>query len=96
MSTLHGKLPTAHAAKYMQQLVKHWSHKFETQLDTNSASVQLPGGKVSFESLEGELRIEIDPSAEDTGTQMIGVVERHLERFAFREAPLAFSWSQAD
>ena len=36
----------------------------------------------------------VTPTAEDDA-RMREVIERHLDRFAFREAPLTYRWEQA-
>ena len=38
------------------------------------------------------LDVRIDASSPEQRDHMKGVVARHLDRFAFREAPLAFDW----
>jgi len=37
--------------------------------------------------------VRIDGSSEAQVSALKDVVARHLDRFAFREAPLAFDWS---
>jgi hypothetical protein len=85
---------TASGSRYLQQLCKHWSHKMAVAFDATAGSVTFPGG--------GELRMTASATALDV--RIIGrdvaaaetlqaVVARHLDRFAFREAPLAFVWS---
>jgi hypothetical protein len=93
MSTSSARVPTANASKYMTQLCKHWSHKFETMIDGDTAHVELPGGRVSFDAGTQTLTITISPKSDETLDRMKGVVETHLDRFAFREAPLTYHWS---
>ncbi|WP_346432945.1 DUF2218 domain-containing protein [Breoghania sp.] len=38
------------------------------------------------------LRCDLDASTSEQLEVLKGVVERHLDRFSFREAPLAFDW----
>ena len=43
--------------------------------------------------VEGGLEVRIDASAESQLEALMGAIARHLDRFAFREAPLLFDWS---
>lgn len=38
-------IATPHASRYLQQLCKHWSHKFETEAGPTNARIALPLGK---------------------------------------------------
>ena len=38
------------------------------------------------------LTVTIDASGPEHATALEGAVQRHLDRFAFREAPLPFDW----
>ena len=40
----HARLHTDKAARYMTQLAKHWSHRFEVAFDATSARIPLPLG----------------------------------------------------
>jgi len=84
---------TPNAAKYMTQLCKHWSHRFETELDDTTGRAQLPGGTVVFEAQPDTLKITLHPSSEEACERMKSVVAEHVDRFAFREGPLNYSWT---
>ena len=92
MPTAKASVPTANAAKYLQQLCKHWSHKLEVELSERKGVVRFPAAVVvrcrrrcASVTIEGEASEEVE--------RMKGVVASHLDRFAFREAPLKFDWS---
>lgn len=77
----------------MQQLAKHWSHRMEARFDAEEAVVEFPNGsrlemRADSETLDCAL---IVPDGEDRD-RMRGVVEEHLNRFAFREGALTFEW----
>ena len=40
------------------------------------------------------LSVRIDASSDDQLEALKGAVARHLDRFAFREAPLTFDWKE--
>jgi hypothetical protein len=90
------RVPTHSASKYLQQLAKHWSHKMEVTFTAEEGRIAFPSGSVlemraDSETLDVVLTV---PQGEDV-ERMRGVVASHLDRFAFREAPLTFDWSDA-
>ena len=44
-------VPTASASRYLQQLAKHWSHRFKVSFDATQASIPLPLGLVELTAL---------------------------------------------
>ena len=93
MSVSVARVPTASASRYLQQLAKHWSHKMTVAFTAEEATIDFPSGarlvmRADTDTLDVALTV---PEGEDVAT-MRGVVERHLDRFAFREAPLSFDW----
>jgi len=96
------RVPTAHASRYLQQLCKHWAHNLAVEFTPEQGSVTFPrdargaswAGDAQLEmTVEPEAlvcRIEASEPAQLEG--MKGAVARHLDRFGFREAPLAFDW----
>ena len=92
MPIVSASVPTVNGAKYMQQLCKHWSHRLEVDLSEQKRRGQVSGrgrhvragGRCASVTIEGE-----DGEIE----RMKGVVASHLDRFAFREAPLRFDWA---
>jgi hypothetical protein len=86
--------PTTHASRYLQQLAKHWSHKLEVEFTPVHATIRFPSGAVAtLEAGEEALTSTIEAPDAETLTRMKTVVAEHLDRFAFREAPLPFAWS---
>lgn len=95
-------VPTDSASKYLQQLCKHWSHNLQVEFTPENGTVVFPkdargadhpGDAVAtFDVAEGGLSVRIDASSEAQLDGLKGAVARHLDRFAFREAPLAFDW----
>jgi hypothetical protein len=95
-------VPTANASRYIQQLCKHWSHNLEVDFTPDEGTVIFPrsargsdypaDATVTFTASERELVVRIDASSNSQLAALQTVVERHLDRFAFREAPLTFKW----
>jgi len=94
--------PTAHASKYLQQLCKHWQHNLAVEFTPEHGTVTFPkdargatwagDALVTFDAGPDALSVRIDASSDEHVEAMKGVVARHLDRFAFREAPLTFDW----
>jgi uncharacterized protein len=93
MPIAKGSVPTANANKYVQQLCKHWSHRLEVELSDQKGVVRFPAAVVTLDAREDALEIKIEGEASEEVERLKGVVSSHLDRFAFREAPLGFHWS---
>ena len=95
-------VPTAHASKYLQQLCKHWQHNLSVAFTAEHGTVTFPkdargadwpgDGLVTFDAGPDALSVRIDASVGEQLEGLQGAVARHLDRFAFREAPLTFDW----
>ncbi len=89
-----GRIETASASRYLQQLCKHWAHKFDVTFDENRGTVPFPNGAVARLSADPEgLTIDVDAPEPEALERMKTVIVEHLDRFAFREAPLKADWS---
>lgn len=95
-------VPTASGSKYMQQLCKHWAHNLTVEFDTTKGTVIFPKdargaewpdqGVITMTVHDSGLACRIDASAPGQLDGLKGALARHLDRFAFREAPLTFDW----
>ena len=95
-------LPTASASRYLQQLCKHWQHNLNVEFDASRGTIVFPrdargaswagDGTVTLTARDEALECRIDASEPGQLDGLKGAVARHLDRFAFREAPLAFDW----
>lgn len=86
------RVPTASGSRYLQQLAKHWSHKFPVAFDPLQGRIELPLGLALLRAEPGILVVELEAQDADSLPRMKEVVASHLDRFAFREAPLLFDW----
>jgi hypothetical protein len=95
-------VPTAHGSRYLQQLCKHWAHNLAVEFTPEHGIVTFPkdvrgadypgDAVVTFDARDTALDVRIDASSAEQREGLKGVVARHLDRFAFREAPLTFDW----
>jgi hypothetical protein len=96
------RVPTAQGSRYLQQLCKHWSHNLAVQFTATQGTVTFPrdargadwpGDATLVMTASGDgLECRLRASAEGQLEGLKGTVSRHLDRFAFREAPLPFDW----
>jgi len=93
MSVAVARVPTAHASRYLQQLCKHWAHKFPVEFTTHNGRIEMSAGVLVLDADPEGLGLRLTTEPADL-ERMEGVVAAHLERFAFRET-LAFDWKPA-
>lgn len=86
------QVPTASASRYLQQLCKHWSHKFAVEFDETHGRIPLPLGTATLSATADSLGVHLTANGADALPRMKTVIAEHLDRFAFREAPLPFDW----
>lgn len=96
MSTESGRASTAHASRYLQQLAKHWAHNNEVTFDKTSADIALRGNFVGMRAADDTLIATLTTGPEGNPVRLRQVFEEHINRFAFREAPLPFEWTSND
>jgi uncharacterized protein len=96
MAIARGRAKTASGSKYLQQLCKHWSHKFEVEFSENRGQVRFPSAVATMEAGADALHVTIETDDTESVEQLKEVVASHLDRFAFREAPLPFKWSATE
>jgi uncharacterized protein len=86
---------TENGWKYLQQLCKHWAHKLEVELTEQKGVVKFGEATAVMTSDAEALTVEIEATSHEVLERMKGVVSSHLDRFAFKEAPLPFEWKTA-
>jgi len=96
MPTSTASVPTSNGSRYLQQLCKHWAHKFEVEFTSEKGRVALPEGTIAtMEASADALDVRLEAADETVLARMKTVLANHLDRFAFREAPLPFEWHDA-
>jgi hypothetical protein len=94
MPTSHADVTTEHASRYLQQLCKHWAHKFPVEFDPNHGVIDLSSGRAVLDADAAALHIAVTTAEADAIERLEAVVADHIKRFAFREE-LTFYWKQA-
>jgi hypothetical protein len=95
-------VPTTSGSRYLQQLSKHWSHNLDVQFTEKHSRIIFPkdarganwsaDAVVTMEAQPETLDVTIEASSPEHLEALKGTVARHVDRFAFREAPLTFDW----
>ncbi|EAU41972.1 hypothetical protein FP2506_16104 [Fulvimarina pelagi HTCC2506] len=87
---------TENATRYKQAMAKHFGHKIPVE-ETESAAVlgfEIGSGTIAITG-DGLALTASSASADDLAT-IEDVLERHLERFAFREEFPKLHWQRAE
>lgn len=102
MFTSSVRVPTAKASRYLQQLCKHWAHNLVVTFDETAGTVTFPrnargadwpgDATLKLDAQAGALDCRLEASSDGQLEALKGAVARHLDRFAFREAPLPVDW----
>ena len=102
VATSTAKVPTTSASRYLQQVCKHWAHNLQVEFTPEHGTIVFPhdvrganhpgDALVTFDARADTLDVKIDASSAEQLEGLKGAVARHVDRFAFREAPLPFEW----
>lgn len=97
------RVPTGNARKYALQLGKHWQHNLAVEEEGDCRRTTFPkdargaawqsDAVVTLTPEAQVLVCRIDASEPGQLAGLKGAVQRHVDRFAFREAPLDFAWT---
>ena len=96
MPVTTARVATPHAARYLQQLCKHWSHRFVVTVSAQDGTVALPAGPLVLHATDDALLLRLTVETDGQPERVQAVVAEHLDRFAFREGPLVYDWTAAD
>ena|SRR5947209_8509103 len=96
MPAAQASIPTASASRYLQQLCKHWSHKFAVTFTPEHGTIPFDDTRVcTLDASPERLALRIEATDDATVERMQGVVIEHLKRFAFREELGEVRWQRA-
>ena len=93
MASTTARVPTANSGRYLRQLCKHWAHKLDVAFTAEEGTVRFPEAVAVMRAEPEALVVTIEGAETAVVDRMKAVVSSHLDRFAFKEAPLAFDWS---
>lgn len=97
------RISTDNGSRYLQQLCKHWTHSLMVSFTPTEGTITFPhdargadwpgDATLHLAADDTGLDCRLDASSTDHLTALKDAVERHLDRFAFREAPLNMVWT---
>jgi hypothetical protein len=95
MVASEARVPTSSASRYLVQLCKHWSHKFQVEYTPARGVVPFgPDRLCRFEAKPDALMMRLEVADTETLDRMEAVVVDHLKRFAFREDLGDVTWTR--
>jgi uncharacterized protein len=90
-----GFVATQKADRYLQQLLKHWSHKFAINEADGAATIPFtPYVTLTLMARPDGIAMSLVSSNDGDDERFRKVFESHLDRFAFREIPLEYAWAR--
>jgi hypothetical protein len=95
VSEARASVPTESGSKYVEQLCKHWAHKLPVTFEGNTGVVTFDASVTTMIAQANAIEVSIRGEDREAIERLKDVVARHLDRFAFREAPLPFDWHWA-
>lgn len=94
MPTSHCRVLTTQGSRYLQQLCKHWAHKFRVEFTPARGEIDFGDGRSCLlEAAEDALSLRATVPEGADAARFEEVIAEHIRRFAFRE-DLAFAWDR--
>ncbi len=93
MNEVRARVATASGGKYVQQLCKHWAHKLPVELEGDTGVVTFVGVVATMAADAEAIQVSLRGEDREQVDRLKDVVAQHLDRFAFREAPLTYDWT---
>lgn len=85
---------TDQASRYMHALCEHLGRKLDVTATALDACIAFPFGQCELAANERQLELTAHAQSESGLKDIIEIMTRHVERFAFREHPL-LDWHPA-
>jgi hypothetical protein len=90
-----GFVITPKGDRYLQQLLKHWSHKFAIVEAGGGATIPFnPDVTLTLRANPEGIAMSLVSPNDGDDERFRKVFESHLDRFAFREVPLEYAWAR--
>jgi uncharacterized protein len=86
MPSSQAHVSTACASRYLQQVCKHWSHKFAVEFTPEKGHIPFSEGRIcNLEATPDVLTLRAEAPDVEALERLQRVVVEHIKRFAFRE-----------
>jgi hypothetical protein len=94
MPSSQARVSTASASRYLQQVCKHWSHKFAVEFTPEKGHIPFSDGRIcNLEAGPGILTLRAEAPDVEALERLQRVVVEHIKRFAFREDLGEVQWT---
>jgi uncharacterized protein len=95
MPVSQAQVSTASASRYLQQVCKHWSHKFAVEFTPEKGHIPFADGRVcDLEATPETLTMRAQAPDVEALERLQRVVVEHVKRFAFREDLGDVQWTR--
>ena len=92
MPISEARVVTVNGSRYLQQLCKHWSHKFTVDFTAERGTIDFGDGRAcALAAADDALTLRATVPEGADAARFEAVVADHVKRFAFREE-LSFDW----
>src|SRR3981081_908490 len=97
MPASQAQVPTPSASRYLQQVCKHWSHKFAVEFTPEKGRIPFADGRVcNLEATPETLTLHAEAPDQEARERLQRVVVEHVKRFAFREDLGDVQWTRTN
>ena len=97
MPTSQARVATAAASRYLQQVCKHWSHKFAVEFTPDKGHIPFADGRVcDLEASADALTMHAQAADAEGLERLQRTVVEHVKRFAFREDLGDVQWTRTN
>jgi hypothetical protein len=94
MPSSQAHVSTASASRYLQQVCKHWSHKFAVEFTPEKGHIPFSDGRIcNLEATPDVLTLRAEAPDVEALERLQRVVVEHIKRFAFREDLGEVQWT---
>jgi uncharacterized protein len=94
MPSSQARLPTASASRYLQQVCKHWSHKFAVEFTSEKGHIPFSDGRIcNLEATIDVITLRAEAPDAEALERLQRVVVEHVKRFASREELGEVQWT---
>ena len=94
MPSSQARVPTASTSRYLQQVCKHWGHKFAVEFTSEKGHIPFSDGRIcNLEATPTLLTLWAEAPDAEALERLQRVVVEHIKRFAFREDLGEVQWT---
>lgn len=93
MTTSRASVATPNASRYLQQLCKHWGHRFAVTFTPEHGEIDFGDSSCVLDAQPDTLEIVVSGDAEAMDGLEDAVAD-HVNRFAHKEGALQFGWQR--